>query len=333
MIDRSRIPIGIDEFGHLRRHGLFYIDKTRFIEQLIENEGVQVFLFPRPRRFGKTMAMTMLKAYFEKSPEDRSAWFEGLHIWQAGPKYREHYQKYPLIYLTLKDVKEPTAEAFFQKLKLRMADLYEEHRAVLQADVMSQEERKRYQSILDGSANMAMYEDALFRLCAYLHRAHKERVMLLMDEYDAPIHEAYLKGFSDPILDFFRRFLGSALKSNPHLHKAVLTGILRISKESIFSDLNNVQVCSILRKGYWDAMGFTESEVSGALEEAGMSDKLPEVRKWYNGYLFGDQVMYNPWSVLNYIASGGEALSYWGEYQREHIDQRGAHPLCRAGWR
>ncbi len=311
MLDQARIPVGVDDFGYLRRHNLFYVDKTHFIQRLIDWEGVPVSLFPRPRRFGKTLAMTMLRAYFEKSAEDRSDWFKDLHIWKAGAKYREHFQKYPVIYITMKDLKEETADGFFRKLKSRMMDLYKEHQAVLNSGMLSEVDKKRYQSVLDGSAGMELYEDALYHLSSYLHYVYGEFVVMLIDEYDAAIHEAYLHGFAEPVLNFFRRFLGSALKSNPHLHKAVLTGILRVSKESIFSDLNNISVYSLLRKDYSDVFGFTESEAEAMLEEAGLSDKINEVRDWYNGYLFGGRVMYNPWSLLNYIANGGMVQAYW----------------------
>ena len=311
IFDRRLLPIGIDDFGKLRGSGLFYIDKTRFIRELIDRKGVEVFLFPRPRRFGKTLAMTMLKAFFEKTKEPRSAWFEGLEIWNAGPVYREHFQRYPLIYVTLKDVKETSAEAFFEKMRKRLSDLYQEHIALLDQGTMNDEQRARFHRILSGQANQAELEETLLDLCAYLHRAHGERVVLLIDEYDTAIHEAYLNGFAEPVIGFFRRFLGSALKGNAHLYKAVLTGILRISKESIFSDLNNLSVYSILRSDYSDIFGFTESEVSGMLEQAGMSDKLGEVRDWYNGYLFGGRVMYNPWSLLNYVADGAVPRTYW----------------------
>ncbi len=311
MLDRRRIPIGIDDFGRLRKTGLFYVDKTRFIQQLIDHEGVQVFLFPRPRRFGKTLAMTMLRAFFEKSPEPRSSFFEGLHIWEAGAAYRGHFQRYPVIYLTLKELKEQSAEGFFAAINTHLSNLYREHSALLSGSVLSAMERDRFEQILNGSASIELCKIALSELCLYLHRAHGEPVVLLIDEYDTAIHEAYLHGFAEPVIHFFRRFLGAALKGNAHLYKAVLTGILRISKESIFSDLNNLSVYSMLRPDYSDVFGFTEDEVAAMLEQAGLGDKLNEVKDWYNGYLFGGRVMYNPWSLLNFMASGGVAQAYW----------------------
>ncbi len=311
MLDVNLVPIGIDDFGRLRRRGLYYIDKTWLIKKLIDKLGADVFLFPRPRRFGKTLAMTMLRSFFEKTDEPRSAWFEGLSIWEAGPEYRKHFQQYPVIYLTLKDVKEQSAEGFFATLKRRLSDLFAGHRALLDRDVLNPEERERFHAVLHERATMGHYEDALFDLCSYLHRAYGKHVVLLIDEYDTPIHEAYLNGFAEPVLNFFRRFLGSALKGNPYLYKAVLTGILRISKESIFSDLNNISVYSILHPEHAAAFGFTESETLELLSQAGLSDRIDTVRDWYNGYEFGGQVMYNPWSLLNFVANGGVAEPYW----------------------
>ncbi len=311
MFDLRRVPIGIDDFALIRQKKLLYVDKTFFIKDLIDHEGVQVFLFPRPRRFGKTMAMTMLRCFFEKCDAQRQAWFEGLCIWNAGPAYQAHHQKYPVVYLSLKDVKAQNADDFWAAIKKCLADLFGQHRSLLLANVLSDEERRRFQAVLDGTGESALFRDALLDLCGYLYRAHGEKVVLLIDEYDTPMHEAYLHGFAEPIVYFFRGFLGAALKGNPYLFKAVLTGILRISKESIFSDLNNLSVFSLLHPAYSNVFGFTEEEAADLLARTGLSAHSNTVRDWYNGYIFGGRVIYNPWSLLNFLANGGVPNAYW----------------------
>jgi hypothetical protein len=296
------IPIGIDDFRKLREQGMAYVDKSHLVREALD-KGAEVLLLPRPRRFGKTLNMSMLRCFFEKSAEDLSPLFADLSIWQAGDAYRAHFQRYPVIFLSLKDVKLATFDDSWSLLRAKIAALYEEHRVLLDGGGLSDDEAQRYREVLAGTAQIAGYATALLDLSTYLHRAHGEKVVILLDEYDAPIHAGVVGGYAPRILDFFRAFFSAGLKGNPHLFKAVLTGILRIAKESIFSGLNNLAVYTLLRPDFSTCFGFTEPEVLVLLEQAGRSSRLPAVRAWYNGYDFGGTVIYNPWSILNYVDS------------------------------
>jgi hypothetical protein len=305
------IPIGIDDFRALREQGLEYVDKSHLLREVLDR-GAEVLLLPRPRRFGKTLNMTMLRCFFEKRAEDLSPLFADLAIWQAGDAYRAHFQRYPVIFLTLKDVKLATFDDTWALLRAKLAELYEAHRALLDGGGLSEDEAQRYRRVLAGTAETAGYATALLDLSAYLHRAHGEKVVILVDEYDAPIHAGVAGGYAPRIIDFFRAFLSAGLKGNPHLFKAVLTGILRIAKESVFSGLNNLAVYTVLRPEFSTCFGFTEPEVMALLERAGRGALLPSVRGYYNGYSFGGTAIYNPWSILNFLQDEGARLRpYW----------------------
>jgi hypothetical protein len=307
-----QVPIGIDDFRKIRENGLEYIDKTHLIRELLDQAGAEVVLVPRPRRFGKSLNLSMLRCFFEKRDEDLSHLFEGLSIWQAGEPYRAHFQRHPVIYLTLKGSKHDTFEACWASLRAKITDLFVQHRGVLDHPSLDEVERARFRQILDGTAGRELYDRALLDLSSYLHRAHGEQVVILIDEYDEPIHAGYVGGYLKAILDFFRAFMTEGLKGNPHVFKAVLTGILRIARESIFSGLNNLAAFSLLRSELSTCFGFTEPEVEALLAKAGRSDRMEDVRLWYNGYVFGDTVVYNPWSVVNFVADArGEARPYW----------------------
>jgi hypothetical protein len=294
------IPIGVDDFRTLRERGMEYIDKSHLIREVLD-KGAQALLLPRPRRFGKTLAMTMLRCFFEKHPDDLAPLFADLSIWQAGEPYRAHFQRYPVVFLTLKGIKLESFDLAWDVIRKRIAGLFAEHRSLLDGGVLLDEEAQRYRQVLDGTAELSVYADALLDLSSYLHRAHREKVVILIDEYDAPIHAGVAGGYVQQILDFFRLFLTQGLKGNPHLFKAVLTGILRVAKESIFSGLNNLAVYTLLRPDFATCFGFTEPEVAALLDRAGRRAHVDAVRAWYNGYLFGGEVIYNPWSILNYI--------------------------------
>lgn len=308
----ASIPIGFDNFRRIREDRLEYIDKTRFIRQIIDDAGTQVLLLPRPRRFGKTVNMTMLEAFFAKSPEDLSHLFEGLEIWSAGDVYREHFQRYPTIFLSFKNVKPESETAWQQALRLKISEIFRIHRVLLDGSLLSSIEREEFEQCVQQTASDALLAQSLERLCDWLHRACGERVLILIDEYDTPIHAAWRSGCYKPVVNFFRAFFGSALKGNPHLHKGVLTGILRISKESIFSDLNNIKVKTLLDLDFSDAFGFTEAEVRTLCERQGQTAYLGDIQAWYNGYLFGGRTMYNPWSVLNFLDNPDKSPQpYW----------------------
>jgi hypothetical protein len=307
-----RIPIGVDDFRELREQGLEYVDKSHLIQEILDRPGVKVALLPRPRRFGKSVNLSMLRVFFERRAEDLWGLFEGLFIDRAGPAYRAHFQRYPVVSLSLKGIKPSRFDDCRAAFTERIITLFDQHRAVLDGEALSEVERRRYRQILDGSASRTQYAESLFHLTAALHRSHGERPVVLIDEYDAPIHAAWQHGYYREAIELVRGFLEAGLKDNPHLHKGVLTGILRVAKESIFSGLNNLAVYTLLNEEMSTCFGFTEPEVAALLEKARVPELLPSVRAYYNGYVFGREPIYNPWSILQFIASAGRALSpYW----------------------
>jgi hypothetical protein len=307
-----RIPIGIDDFRALREEQLEYVDKSDLIRQLLDRPGVQVVLLPRPRRFGKTVNLSMLRSYFEKSDEDLSHLFQDLSIWQAGDKYRAHFQRYPVLLFNFKGTRGESFEHCWSVIREKIIDLYNEHRYLLESQKLSDVDARRYQQILDGTADQALYGRALLDLSAHLHKHHGEKVVILIDEYDAPLHAGYVQGYAPQILDFMRAFFTHGLKTNPHLYRGVVTGVLRVAKESLFLDANNIAVYTLLATPFNTCFGFTEAEVLLLLERCGQKGRLDEVRAWYNGYLFGGEVIYNPWSVLSFLDRGDEHPGpYW----------------------
>jgi hypothetical protein len=305
------IPIGLDDFRTLREQGMEYVDKTQLIGEIL-GKGASVILLPRPRRFGKTLNLSMLRWFFEKRDEDLSALFADLRVWQAGDDVRRHFQRYPVIHLTFKGVKFDSYERCWRAIKAKIEALFDAHRHVLDAGLLTEREAAEYREVLARTAQVDVYTRALADLSRHLHRHHGERVVILIDEYDEPIHAAHVNGYAPRVLDFLRAFLTEGLKGNEHLFKGVLTGILRVAKESIFSGLNNLAVYTLLRPEFSTCFGFTEPEVAALLAGAGREDQLDAVRAWYNGYVFGGTVVYNPWSILNFVASADTELrGYW----------------------
>ena len=306
------VPLGIDDFRTLREQELVYVDKSQLVRELIDRRGIQVVLLPRPRRFGKTLNLSMLRCFFEKQDQDLSPLFQDLSIWGAGDAYRAHFQRYPVIHLTFKDVQSAHPADFQAAVRKKIQVLFDEHRHVLDGGHASAREERDFCAVLEGTADRVVYERALLELSSLLSRQHGEKVVILIDEYDEPIHAGYVHGYVQEALSFFRNFLSAGLKGNPHLYRAVLTGILRIARESIFSGLNNLAVYSLLHPAFATCFGFTEDEVTALLDRAGEPDRLKVVQHWYNGYLFGGQVIYNPWSVLSFVADGAmEPRPYW----------------------
>lgn len=307
-----RIPIGIDDFRKVREAGLEYVDKSDLIRQIIDRTGVEVILLPRPRRFGKSMNLSMLRYWFEKTDENLSHLFQDLSIWQAGDEYRAHFQKYPVIYFNFKECKLDAFDRVYAAIRKKIQLLFDGFGYLQNSERLSELQRRDFRAVLEGTAEPTLYERALLDLSACLHVHHGEPVFILIDEYDEPIHAGHVYGYGSKILDFMRSFLGAALKSNVHLHKAVVTGILRVAKENLFSGLNNVAVYSLLGKEFNTSFGFTDDEVVSLLERAGRADRLSDVRAWYNGYLFGGEVIYNPWSVLSYLEDEDTVpQAYW----------------------
>ncbi len=310
-MSKLRIPIGESDFRLLIQEGYYFVDKSLFIKDVVED--ARVILITRPRRFGKTLNLSMLRYYFASEVEGESTegLFEGLKIQSAPNEIRQHQRKYPVIFLSLKAIKHAKYENAVAVLAALVADLYREHRDVLVGDVLAVDEKDQYQTILTEKASEATLEFSLKRLSAYLHRYHKVAPIILIDEYDTPIQSGYLNGYYPQIVELFRAFLGSALKDNPHCFKAVLTGILRVSKESLFSGLNNLEVYSVIHPKYGQYFGFTESEVQTLLDKAGLSEKTEGIRHWYNGYQIGQHIIYNPWSLLNCVKNEGLLKRYW----------------------
>jgi hypothetical protein len=306
------IPIGLDDFRALREQKLAYVDKSHLIRELLDAPGVQVVLLPRPRRFGKTLNLSMLRWFFEKREEDLSHLFADLSIWQAGDAYRIHFQRYPVIHFSFKETRHETFELCWGAIQEKIQVLFDEHRYLLESDRLSDQQRRNFRAVLAGDAGDTLHHRALLDLSAYLHAHHGEKVVVLLDEYDEPIHAGQVYDYAPRIVDRMRALLGAGLKGNEHLQRGVVTGILRVAKESLFSDVNNLGVYTLLSRRYSTCFGFTEPEVVALLERTGMQGRLDAVRAWYNGYLFGGEVIYNPWSVMSFL-EGGEATPrpYW----------------------
>ncbi len=309
-----KIGIGNQDFEVVREKDYFYIDKTGFIREWWES-GDAVTLLTRPRRFGKTLNMSMVEKFFSVNYADRGDLFEGLSIWEeispAGEyKYRKLQGTYPVIFLSFADVKETTFEEARKKIFKIIQLVYNKFDFLLKSDVLNDNEKSDFQKI---SAEMEDYMASLSlkMLSDYLCRYYGKKVIILLDEYDTPMQEAYVNGYWKELADFTRSLFNSTFKTNPYLERAIMTGITRVSKESIFSDLNNLEVVTTTSKKYADSFGFTEEEVFGALEEYGMSDEKQQVKDWYDGFCFGERNdIYNPWSVIHFLDKK-EAGAYW----------------------
>ena len=302
------IGIGHQDFGQLIQANCFYIDKTEFIRQWWENEDV-VTLLTRPRRFGKTLTMSMLEHFFSVRYAGEAADFAGLSIWKE-EKYRQLQGTYPVISLSFASVKETTFSDARKQICQIIKNLYNSYGYLLDSDCMNEDEKENFRKI---SADMENYlaANSLHALSSYLSRYYGKRVILLLDEYDTPMQEAYVHGYWREIVEFFRSLFNASFKTNPYLERALMTGITRVSKESIFSDLNNLEVVTATSEKYETSFGFTEEEVFAALDAYGMGDRKQEVKNWYDGFTFGRQRdIYNPWSILNFLDKGNFA-AYW----------------------
>ena len=304
------MPVGVDDFRQVRQE-YYYVDKTDFIRQLMDGHA-KATLVTRPRRFGKTLSLSMLYYFFTlKDAEANRALFAGCKIEQAGERYMAEQGTRPVVFLSLKDVKEPDFDRMLAGLAELCKRVYYEFRYLLEGDTLISEEKAVFRAILAKTASPTDLQYSLSNLVVYLARYHKKSVLVLIDEYDAPIQRAWDRGYYDEAIDFMRNYLSSVLKSNPHLDFAVLTGVLRIAKESIFSSLNNLEVASVASGNYLDAMGFTYEEIEQMATDFKVSDKLPEIKSWYDGYNFAGQEIYNPWSVVNYFRQNCQPAAYW----------------------
>lgn len=303
------LPIGISDYVRAQEE-YYYVDKTLLIKEFLDKKPL-VSLFTRPRRFGKTLNMDMLKVFFEISDKNTSKYFADKNIWQCGEEYRSHQGKYPVIFLTFKDVKFDTWDATIDKIRGLLQEEYGRHQELLNSDKLSQYEKEYFTKIISATANEVELTSSLERLSKMLASHYDKAPVIIIDEYDTPIQEGYSKDFYDEIIGFMRNFFSGAFKDNKNLSYGFLTGILRIAQESIFSGLNNLTVNSVMDEEYDSFFGFTESEVKAMLSYYGVSDKEEELKDWYDGYLFGSEEIYNPWSVINYISKGCLPQAYW----------------------
>ena len=305
-----RMPIGVDDFKELREN-YYFIDKTDFIRQLIDDHS-KVTLITRPRRFGKTVTMSMLEYFFsiDKKEESKDL-FHGLAVEKAGLSYMKHRGIYPVIFISLKDGQSPSWEQMLNFFRLFLRRLYLQYAYLMKADRLDACMKEDYDRIVNRQADQTEMAFALTRLMEMMQAYYGQPVILLLDEYDAPIQYAWDHGYYDQCIGFMRQFLSSALKTNRALDFAVLTGVLRVAKESIFSGLNNLSVCSVLTRKYSNILGFTPAETAAMAEDLGVEKKLPELRQWYDGYRFGTDDMYNPWSVINYMDNECTLMPYW----------------------
>ncbi len=304
------IAIGIQDFETIQKKNCFYIDKTSFIKEWWESMDT-VTLIARPRRFGKTLTMNMTEKFFSVRYAGRSDLFEGLGIWDS-EKFRALQGTYPVISLSFANIKETTYETARRKICQTLSNLYLENEFLLDSDTMSERGRRFFESVSvdmdDTTATMAVHQLSLF-----LSKHYGKHVIILLDEYDTPMQEAYVNGYWEELVSFTRSMFNAAFKTNPYLERAIMTGITRVSRESIFSDLNNLEVVTTTSEKYADSFGFTEKEVFRALEEYGMSDRKEEVKRWYDGFAFGScREIYNPWSVLNFLDKG-KVAPYWAD--------------------
>lgn len=300
------IAIGIEYYKEIIDKSYYYIDKTDFIREILDKGG-KVNLFTRPRRFGKTLSLSMLKTFFEQDMDvqgnitDNRHYFDGMKISGAGEDYTKHMGKYPVISLSLKSAKQPDFEMAYRMLVDQISSEFKRHRYILSTDVLLEDEQKQYEEIMLRKAGKAEYATALKFLSDCLKKYHKRNAIILIDEYDVPLESSYFTGFYEEMITFIRSLFESALKTNDSLEFAVITGCLRISRESIFTGLNNLKINSILNQNYAECFGFTQGEVEQMLTDYQLAGKTDEVKEWYNGYLFGETQVYNPWSVINYV--------------------------------
>ena len=304
------IGIGESDFRGLRIRKNYYIDKTMYIKDIIDNKS-RVVLVTRPRRFGKTLNMSMLKYYFDCTKKDSKELFEGLKIMEQDEKYTSKLGYYPCIYLTLKDVTEVNYENMILNLKTAIADMYQEHRYLLDSDKIYPEEKEQIKEILFYRENEIVLRNSIKMLTKYLNRHYGKTVMLFLDEYDVPLQNAYIEGYYQETIKFFKTFYGTTFKDNLYLEKTVLTGVSRVAKESIFSGANNFDVYTVLDDEFSDDFGITEKEMNKVIEDFEVQDEKEEIKKWYDGYTIGNtKGIYNPWSILNYLTDR-KLMPYW----------------------
>lgn len=323
MSERKAVPIGIEDFKDLSAKNCYFVDKTLLVKEILDS-GANVTLFTRPRRFGKTLNISMLRRFFEKTEEDNSYLFNGLAISEAGDKYKAYMGQYPVISISLKGLGQPSYEEAFSEFKNLIAQEVWRHKELLKSENLMPANRSKLEKICDDTAVNHVYNTSLKLLSDCLYQEYGKRVIILIDEYDVPLQSAYKYGYYEQMVTLIRSVFESVLKTNDSLEFGILTGCLRISKESIFTGLNNLKINSIKTVDCSEYFGFTESEVKKLAAYYGVSEKFDEIKKWYDGYLFGKTDIYNPWSVLNYISTAihnpdAPADQYWSNTSSNDI--------------
>ena len=331
------MPVGVDNFREMVSRDYYFVDKTNFIKELLDNKN-KVTLITRPRRFGKTLAMRMLQEFFDINAAGRDT-FKGLNISRAGEKYIQHRGKYPVIFFSLKDIATGNYQDALRDLCGKISDLYAEYGFLAESPALNEREKEYFLSVYNIADHEQYGRDkwgkSLKMLTVYLWKHYGVKTILLLDEYDAPIQHAWEDGYYEDMIRFMRQFYSEVLKGNDALEFAVLTGVLRVAKESIFSGLNNLKVCSVLSEAYSDVFGFTGEEVARMAADLQLEDKLPEIRAWYDGYNFGGSEIYNPWSVIMYFDAKCKPAPYWVntsgngiiKYMLDRLDGRGREDL------
>ena len=306
---KKPLPIGVSDFKSATTN-YYYVDKTLLIRDFL-NAIPMVSLFTRPRRFGKTLNMDMLRVFFEKTPEDTSIYFKDKYIWQCGDYYTKHQGQYPVIFLSFKDVKCSSWQETFQKISKLISLEFMRHNELESSSVLSSYEKEQYHRFASENINEVDCQMGLQLLSLLLHKHYNKECVIIVDEYDTPIQQGHLCDFYNEIVDFMRNFFSGGLKDNPHLAFGFLTGILRVAKESIFSGMNNLKTNSILDNNYSSYFGFTNEEVRDMLAYYDYEDKYQEICEWYDGYRFGNSKIFNPWSVINYISDQCFPKAFW----------------------
>jgi len=306
----NKAIIGESDFRNIRKANAYYVDKSLFVEEII-NCPYKVILLSRPRRFGKTINLSLLNYFFEKKDQDESVLFEGLAI-KKSTVFKKNFSKYPVIYITFKDVKNESFEASLTKIEILIHEIIQQHSYLLNWEKLSPVASQLFEKIINQKAKKENYEDSLKIISNQLERYHNRQTVILIDEYDTPIHSGYVNNFYEEITSFMRNLLSGAFKDNSSLFKGVITGTLRVAKESIFSGLNNLGVFTLIDEDFNNCFGFTKNEIHKILEDFGLSKYYDDVIKWYDGYKFGDNTILNPWSVMNFIASSKKIFKpYW----------------------
>lgn len=305
----KKIPLGVEDFSTLKEY-CYFVDKTKILRSLSQMPPSSAVLFTRPRRFGKSLTLSMIQAFFEKTSEDKSHLFSDTEIWKSDD-LRKNAFLFPVIHLNMKDCIGATEEEILSSLSLVLKLEYQRHQKELEQLRSDKEEKAYIQRILERKAGKEEMRDALSRLVDFINRVSDVKPIVLIDEYDVPIEAAYEKGFFDKLIDFYRAFYGEALKGKTNFNLAVLTGVLQISKESLFSEMNNILIDSVASPKFEEAFGFTQEEVQKLLAYYGKEDSLSEVQEWYDGYRFGSTSVYNPWSVLSFLFQDGKIRPYW----------------------